>query len=299
MHLGAIRNELGDIPMIKNMDYFINYFLSEDSSSISNQIQNLIFHDCFYRTFNYGLKIEIKKNNYQPSFFLEHFHNDYFLRQAADLRKFYEYPSRDKRKKTYSILTVIQEIKNNYRLFTFSNYLNLPIQNSDKFKITTEIRNWCNNKRTTTFKLLSQNKNPQLVDTISLSLLEEIEIYITKTKKKLDYHLNKFWLHCSDPDTRDNPSIEKRLLTLNYLQNLLKTAVWSIKTLSKYFDILVLCEMPTFTYDPLIGCNIVFVPSTLRKCERFFSQRYRLYNSWSQQYSKDELIYTNLRTYKA
>jgi hypothetical protein len=88
------------------------------------------------------------------------------------------------------------------------------------------------------------------------------------------------------------------VLTLNYLQNLLKTAVWSIKTVSKYLDIFVLCEMPTITFDPLIGCNIIFSPSTLKKCDRYFHKRYSLYDSWSRLYSKDELIYTNLRTHK-
>jgi hypothetical protein len=77
-------------------DKFIKYFLSDDPSSIYNQIADLIFHDCFYRTFNHGIGIEMQKNNYQPSFFLEQYQDDSFLRQAVYLRKFFEFPKKMK-----------------------------------------------------------------------------------------------------------------------------------------------------------------------------------------------------------
>ncbi len=278
-----------------DIDRFKDYFLSADSASISNQIQDLIFHDCFYRTFNYGIGLEVERNHYSPSFFLEQYQDNAFLSKAASLRKFFEFPARSKGKKTYSILTVVEAIEENHSSFTLSNYMALPIDDPNPQRFTGRMRELLNEHRITVFKTLSDNPRPTPDDTISLDLLHQIRHTIEGAKKRLDYHLNKFWLHCSDPVTRNDPCLGTRLLTLNYLQYLLKTAVWSINTMSKYVDLFVLCEMPTFTFDPLIGCDVIFSPSTLRKCSHFFHKRYALYKSWSRLYSQDEFLYTNLR----
>jgi hypothetical protein len=274
-----------------------NIFICDDFASLQNQIIDLVFRDCFYRTHNYGLKLEIQCSKVKPSFFLQYYHNDYFLSQAVRFRKILEKNNDVKSRKTYSIPSVISEIKKNCSNISFKNYLSMSYNLGPNQTPQQWVKDAIEKSRTNKFKLLSGGNTLLPSTLINLDYLDAIEKKINNDKKRLDYHLNKYWLHSSDPISRKPSDEEPKLLSLSYLQNLLKTTVWAAKTLSKYVDVHILSDMPTITYDPLIGSEIVFSERTKKHAIKYMHKRYEYYNKISAKYDDDEKLYLSTNKY--
>lgn len=282
--------------MTPELEQIRNMFIEDDLASLQNQISDLVFRDCFYRTHNKGLGNEIK-TGYAPSFFLEHFLDDYFLSQAVRLRRILESDNKDKRKKTYSLLSVLSTIRKNASKFTLEEYLNLPLHGAQHRTPPQWAIDATRESRVQKFRLLSGEKDPRPRTLISTRYLDNIEKVLQSKKARLYYHLNKYWLHSSDPSTRKSPNEEPKILSLNYLQNLLITAVWAAKTLSRYVDVLILAEMPTITFDPLIGTEIIFSPGTKNRADKFFARRKNFYKNTFSKYDDDDKLYLSTRSF--
>ena len=274
-----------------------NMFIEDDIASLQNQISDLVFRDCFYRTHNDGLGNEVKTGKYTSSFFLEHFHDDYFLSQAVRLRRILESDTKDKRKKTFSLLSALSAIRKNASKFTLEEYLNFPLQGAQHRTQPQWAIDATRESRLQKFRLLSGEKDPGPRTPISIRYLDSIEEILQSKKARLSYHLNKYWLHSSDPSTRKSPNEEPKILSLNYLQNLLITAVWAVKTLSRYVDVLILAEMPTITFDPLIGTEIIFSPGTKNRAGKFFARRKNFYKNTFSKYDDDDKLYLSTRSF--
>jgi hypothetical protein len=274
-----------EIEQIRNM------FIEDDIASLQNQISDLVFRDCFYRTHNEGLRNEFKVRRYAPSFFLEHFHDDYFLSQAVRLRKILEENTERKQRKTYSLLSALSAIRKNTSKFTLEEYLNLPLSGAEHRTPPQWAVDATRESRIQKFRLLSCETDPMPRTSISSTYLDKIEKVLQSKKLRLYYHLNKYWLHSSDPSTRNSPDEEPKILSLNYLQSLLITSVWAAKTLSRYVDVLILCEMPTITFDPLIGSEIIFSPGNKERAGKFFARRRSFYKSAFSKYDDGDKLY--------
>lgn len=272
-------------------------FIGDDMASLQNQISDLVFRDCFYRTHNEGLKNEVKTGGYASSFFLEHFHDDYFLSQAVRLRRILESDTKDKRKKTYSLLSVLSAIRKYASKFTLEEYLNLPLYGAQHRTPPQWAVDAMRKSRIQKFRLLSCERDPGPGTPISIKYLDKIEKVLQSRKARLYYHLNKYWLHSSDPSTRKSPDEEPKILSLNYLQSLLITAVWATKTLSRYVDVLILAEMPTITFDPLIGTEIIFSLGNKSQAGKFFVKRKSLYKNMFSKYDDDDKLYLSTRSF--
>lgn len=260
-----------EIELIRNM------FIQNDAASIQNQVLDIIFRDCFYRTHNEGLRYEFKHGKYSPSYFIEHFHDDYFLSQAVRLRKILEDNNDRKQKKTFSLLTALICIRRYANLLTLEEFLNLPIPGAESLKPPQWAIDATRVERLSKFKCLSGEADPKPSTTMKPDLLDSVEKLLTTKRNRLQYHLNKYWLHSSDPSTRVSQEQEPPILTLNYLQNLMITSVWAAKMLSRFVDVPVLSEMPVLTYDPLVGTDIVFSQGTLKKARTYFEKREQFY----------------------
>lgn len=274
-----------------------NMFIGNDVASLQNQINDLMFRDCFYRTHNEGLGSEFKTGKYVPSFFLEHFHDDYFLSQVVRFRKILEANTEDKRKKTYSLLSALSAIRKNASKFTLEEYLNLPLHGAQYRTPPQWAVDATRESRVQKFRLLSGQTDPMPLTTIYVAYLDKIEKILQSKKQRLYYHLNKYWLHSSDPANRKSPDKEPRILSLNYLQSLLITSVWAVKTLSRYVDVLILSEMPTITFDPLIGSEIIFGPASKSRAGRFFTRRKSFYKNTFSKYDDDDKFYLSTKTF--
>jgi len=280
-----------EIEQIRNM------FIEDDIASLQNQISDLVFRDCFYRTHNEGLGNEFKTGKYAPSFFLEHFHDDYFLSQAVRLRKILEENTERKQRKTYSLLSALSAIRKNASKFTLEEYLNLPLHGAQGRTPPQWAVDATRESRIQKFKLLSGETDPMPPTTISIAYLDRIEKVLQLKKQRLYYHLNKYWLHSSDPSNRKSPDEEAKILSLNYLQSLLITSVWAAKTLSRYVDVLILSEMPTITFDPLIGSEIIFSPGSKSRAGKFFARRRSFYKNTFSKYDDSDKLYLSTRTF--
>ena len=272
-------------------------FIADDAASLQNQISDLVFRDCFYRTHNEGLKAEFRTGRYVPSFFLEHFHDDYFLSQAVRLRKILEADTRDKRKKTYSLLTALTAIRKNASKLTLEEYLNLPFHGTENRTPPQWAVDATRESRIKTFRLLSGEEDPMPSTTINITYLDKIKKILQLKRQRLYYHLNKYWLHSSDPINRKPADEEPKILSLNYLQSLLITSVWAVKTLSRYVDVLILSEMPTLTFDPLIGSEIIFSEGSKTRAAKFFAKRIHFYNNTFSKYDDITKLYLSTRTF--
>ena len=272
-------------------------FIENDIASLQNQISDLVFRDCFYRTYNKGLENEFKMGKYAPSFFLEHFHDDYFLSQAVRLRKILEENTERKQRKTYSLLSALSAIRKNASKFTLEEYLNLPLHGAEYRTPPQWAVDATRESRIQMFRLLSGETDPMPPTTISLAYLARIEKVLQSKKQRLYYHLNKYWLHSSDPTNRKSPNEEPKILSLNYLQSLLITSVWAVKILSRYVDVLILSEMPTIRFDPLIGSEIIFSPGSKSRAGKFFAMRRSFYKNTFSKYDDSDKLYLSTRTY--
>jgi hypothetical protein len=272
-------------------------FIADDAASLQNQISDLVFRDCFYRTHNEGLKAEFRTGRYVPSFFLEHFQDDYFLSQAVRLRKILETGTRDKRKKTYSLLTALTAIRKNASKLTLEEYLKLPLYGTEDRTPPQWAVDTTRESRVQTFKLLSGETDPMPSTTINIAYLDKIENGLLLKRQRLYYHLNKYWLHSSDPINRKPTGKEPQILSLNYLQSLLIASVWAVKTLSRYVDVLILSEMPTFTFDPLIGSEIIFSEGSKLRATKFFAKPIRFYTNTFSKYNEINKLYLSTRTF--
>jgi hypothetical protein len=272
-------------------------FIEDDIASLQNQISDLVFRDCSYRTHNEGLRNEVKKGRYASSFFLEHFHDDYFLSQAVRLRRILESDTKDRRRKTYSLLSALSAIRKIASKFTLEEYLNLPLYGAQHRTLPQWAIDATRESRIQKFKLLSGEKDPGLRTSISITYLDKIEKILQSKKTRLYYHLNKYWLHSSNPITRKSRDEEPKVLSLNYLQSLLITAVWAAKTLSRYVDVLILAEMPTITFDPLIGTEIIFSPGNKSQADKFFARRKHFYKNTFSKYDDDYKLYLSIRSF--
>ncbi len=283
--------------MMPEIENIRKIFIEDDAASIQNQIADLIIRDCFYRTHNEGLKNEFKIGRYAPSFFIEHFHDDYFLSQAVRLRRIFEAYTKDKRKKTYSLLSALSVIRKNASKLTLKKYLDLPLNGTQNREPPDWAVDATRESRIQNFRLLSGEINPNLQTTVKPVYLDKIEKILLSKRKRLYYHLNKYWLHSSDPINRISADEEPKILSLNHLQSLLKTSVWAAKTLSRYVDVLILTEMPTYTFDPLIGSDIVFSERSKNHAAKFFTKRKRYYRDAFSKYDDNTKLYLSTRTY--
>ncbi len=272
-------------------------FIGDDVASLQNQISDLVFRDCFYRTHNEGLRNVFKTGKYASSFFLEHFHDDYFLSQTVRLRRILESDTKDKWKKTYSLLSSLSAIRKNANKLTLEEYLNLPLHGAQHRTPPQWAVDATRESRIQKFRLLSGEKNPGPRTTISTRYLDKIDNVLLSKKERLYYHLNKYWLHSSDPNTRKSLDEEPKILSLNYLQGLLITVVWAAKTLSRYVDVLILAEMPTITFDPLVGTEIIFSPGSKSQAGKFFLRRKNYYQSTFLKYDDNDKLYLSTRTF--
>ena len=272
-------------------------FIENDVASLQNQISDLVFRDCFYRTHNEGLRNEFKTGRCAPSYFLEHFHDDYFLSQSVRLRKILEEDTERRQRKTYSLLSTLNAIRKIAGKFTLEEYLNLPLQGAQYRTPPQWAIDATQESRIRTFRLLSGEANPTPPTTISITYLDKIEKVLRSKKLRLYYHLNKYWLHSSDPRTRSAPDEEPKILSLNYLQILLITSVWAAKTLSRYVDVFILSEMPTITFDPLIGSEIILSPRNKNLAGTFFERRRSFYENAFSKYDDSDKLYLSTKTF--
>lgn len=253
-----------------------------DRHSIYNQIQDIIWNDNVYRSFNEARRLSEETSDPSTGLagtLIELIDQMFITHQSMAIRRLID---NSKRRRECSLPRLLSEMEQSKELFTRENYVcydGLPFNGSNLSWRDEHLYNY----RQKTFDILSKKEESGRTrkDTISSAIFPEIKELLLKSKS-IKTFANKFLAHAADPANRKKMEPTLKNITLQHFEETYKTLV----TIGKYFERLVgkllLTEFPTAQFDQLENWDKpLILSSDKKKLYDYWEERGRMFDSWS------------------
>ena len=267
-----------------------------DTNSIENQLAEIAWQDAIYRSFNEGLRRNQKKKvpHPVPASVIELLHDRYFWSQALLLRRLFEGKAFRAKREVYSLPTVWFHIQAAKQAIIREAYVcyDGTYYDPDNPRHDRLGRMKCAGRHRIFDSFCDRRDGGRRRDDhVSPNAFAALARACTMPAR-LEYYVNKFAAHASDPANRAPPTGAPALLSLRYLQDLHQRAIWLALSLGKLVDQLVLTEVPTPQFDQFESWDrSVFNENENLALHRYWKKRIALMGSWGRKYWSVDKFY--------
>jgi len=264
------------------------------ASSISKQIDHLLWNDTVFRTFNETRKITLQSDTDDFGFnmpLLDLFDEGFVAIQVMGIRRLTDPKSYNPKKQVVSLTSILIDIKANLDLFTRENYICFDgtsfagdLEKSDRSKYF----HWeCRQKN---FDRLSGVKpeNRSRNDVVSNSIISK-HIQNLKVCDSIRTYANKFIAHAADSESIESLNAEQKFITLDKLDECYK----SILSSASFIGCILLYQnpidsVPTPQYDQLKNlAKPMISKENLNALYEFWHRRVKEIDNWDKDYWPD------------
>jgi hypothetical protein len=257
----------------------------EDQHSIYNQIQDIIWNDNVYRTFNEARRISAETNDSSTGLagtLIELIDQMFITHQSMAIRRLIDdYEWRPERS-VCSLPRLLNEVEHNRSLFTRENYICYDGLPFDGKRLSWRDR-LLYDHRQKTFDILSRRNESHRTreDRLSSEIFPEINKQLKKAEK-IRVFANKFIAHAADPGNRHKIDPILKDITLQHFEDTYETLVAIGKYFERLFGKLLLTEFPTAKSDQLENWDKPMIISTDKnKLYDYWDERRQMFDSWS------------------
>lgn len=258
----------------------------DDIHSIFNQIQDMIWNDTVYRTFNEARRLSEETNDPStglPGTVIELLDLSFLVSQVIAIRRLTDSHEWRPERSVHSLPSLVEEIKESKTLFTREHYVcwdGIPFEGGN-LQYPEDLVHYSRNK---IFDLLSgTNKDHRSRnDKINENVFKKIQCEISKTDIIRSYS-NKFVAHAAAPDNRRKIEPELKRLSLQSIEESYKAIITVGKHLERLTGATLIVELPTPQYDQLDSWDKP--PITSKDKERLYSywnKRKKIFQRWQQ-----------------
>lgn len=270
-------------------------FFEGTPSSISKQIDSLLWNDTVFRTFNEARKITLQSASTDYGFndpLLNLFDEGFVTIQVMGIRRLTDPKAYNPKKQVVSITSILNDIQDNLDLFTRENYIcfegttfNGELEKIERSKYV----HWeCKQNN---FDRLS-NVNPDKrsrIDKISTSIINKHNQNL-KICESVRTYANKFIAHASDYENIEKLNVEQKSITLDKLDECYK----SIISTASFISCILLYQseidsVPTPQFDQLKNLAMPMISeNNLEKLYDFWHLRVKEIEAWEKDYWPNE-----------
>jgi len=240
----------------------------KDKHAITNQIQDIVWDDTVYRTYDEARRLSEESNNRKTGLsgtLIELIDNTFIVSQIMAIRRLIDPNEWRIERKVYSLPSIIAEIKINKHLYTRENYVCFDGLSYEKkgLKRLDELENM---KRHMNYDYLAETKETDRKrnDQISNNVFEELKRLLAKTELIRSYS-NKFIAHAAAPGNRTKTEERLRNLTLKYIEDCYIAIIKAGKILQKLLNRFLPVDLAVPNFDHLENWDKPIVTSADKK----------------------------------
>jgi len=268
------------------LKFWKNCLNGQDVYSITRQIDNLLWADTVYRTYNEAVTLSEETKDPStgvPKTILGLFDFQFMQMQAVAIRRLTERSSYDPQRAVYSLRRIRNEIKDNIELYTRENYLcydGITYEQSTNDDPQTEVYR---DIRQRNFDILSKKveENRTRNDKIeNVKIFEDIEKDFD-TVKTVTQYVNKYVVHASDPENRQNISKILDQISLKKFDDSYKAIFRIGKRIGLLIDEFFPCQVLKPQFDQLENWDKpIITPEDKNKLDDYWQKRVAQIESW-------------------
>ena len=256
----------------------------DDIHSIFNQIQDMIWNDTVYRTFNEARLLSEETNDPGtglPGTIIELLDLSFLVSQTMAIRRLTDSHEWRPERSVYSLPSLVAEIKTSETLFTRENYVcydGIPFE-GEKLQ---HPQDKVHSSRNSIFDLLSctDKDHRNRHDKINNKIFKEIQREISKADLIRTY-TNKFVAHAAAPDNRRAIDPELKRLSLRFIEDSYKAIITVGKHLERLTGATLIVELAIPQFDQLNSWDKP--PITSKDKEKlyfYWEKRAEIFEGW-------------------
>ncbi len=292
-------------------DLWIECLYGGDRNSIKNQILNMIWDAAVFRVINEARRIAspTKEGGVQLNGMVHRLiDHGFFEKQLSSIRKLIDKKPLAGREGVYSLMSLIQDMKQNANYLTRENLFKIAGLEYDDEIIRKKHDEYCQGKMEAGEKVYSipielnyrriENKHKDIDslagvsklkrspnDTILLEIFEKLNDKILKTSHNIRIHVNKFIAHSAIPVSRQIVNADSINITLNHIYKVHEVMCKSANFINlKIFNEGNLFHLPIPQYNqfeyidnPLVSTGKI---DQLRKVWQKYEEETQSWGSW-------------------
>jgi AbiU2 len=259
----------------------------DDIHSIFNQIQDMVWNDTVYRTFNEARRLSEETNDPStglPGTVIELLDLSFLMSQTMAIRRLTDSHEWRPERAVYSLPSLIEEIKESKAFFSRENYVcydGIPFE-GDKLQHPQDL---VHSSRHSVFDLLSgtDKDHRNRYDKINEKIFKELQREISKTDLIRAYS-NKFVAHAAAPDNRRKIDPELKRLSLQYIEKSYKAIITVGKHLERLTGATLIVELATPQFDQLKSWDKPTITSIDKeKLYSYWKKRGEMFEGWQRE----------------
>jgi hypothetical protein len=255
-----------------------------DPHSIYNQIQEIIWDDNVYRTFNEARRISAETNDPSTGLagtLIDLVDRMFVTHQSMAIRRLIDEHEWRPDRSVYSLPRLLKEIEQNKALFTRENYLCYDGLSFNGKGLTWQ-EELIYKDRQKKFDILSNTNETDRTreDKLSTNVFSKIKKLLNQAEK-IRIYSNKFLAHAADPINRKKIDPLLKDITLQYFEDTYKKLITTGKYLERIVGKLLLTDFPTAQFDQLENWDKPMIISKDKKrLYDYWDKRSRMFDSW-------------------